>query len=264
MRSIEEKGCYNNNGQLQEISSSSAISFEFHKGNGGSKRGSHHHRTSLGKPTPSKWDDAQKWLVGLSRVSGDKNQSKPRNSNADDRRLITPAPMKEQDSSSGNDDVDGEEGRDVVAGQYEVETKNVDCDESVWRINKSVENTSSSGILRSVCVRDMGTEMTPIASQEPSRTATPIRASSPITSGSSTPIRCQRGVPNTRNHQSSVVSNDNRGEPDSVGTRCYGDESSGCKVVENTNGPDQARKINNLESRAQAWDEAERAKYMAR
>ena len=35
---------------------------------------------------------------------------------------------------------------------------------------------------RSVSMRDMGTEMTPIASQEPSRNGTPIRATTPIRS----------------------------------------------------------------------------------
>ncbi|CAH8392449.1 unnamed protein product [Eruca vesicaria subsp. sativa] len=46
---------------------------------------------------------------------------------------------------------------------------------------------------RSVSVRDMGTEMTPIASQEPSRNGTLIRATtpirSPVTSAPSTPGR---------------------------------------------------------------------------
>ena len=57
---------------------------------------------------------------------------------------------------------------------------------------------SSYGIppsaLLSVSMRDMGTEMTPIASQDPSLTATPIQATtptmnSPVSSASSTPPR---------------------------------------------------------------------------
>lgn len=174
MRSIEDKGCLSHT-PTHEISSNNAINFEFHKANG--KNRTSQHRTALGKPTPSKWDDAQKWLVNLSR-GGEKSQSKTepqRNSNADDRRLIAPVPKKEDYSSSEDDE------RNVCPGssntaRYEVETKKVDCDESLWRINKP-ENSAS--VVRSICVRDMGTEMTPIASQEPSRAATPIRAMTP-------------------------------------------------------------------------------------
>ncbi|TXG72368.1 hypothetical protein EZV62_000947 [Acer yangbiense] len=128
MRSIEDKSCYIH-GPTQEIPSSSVISFEFHKGNG-ANRSSSHHRTALGKPTPLKWDDAQKWLVGLSRGGGggEKNQSKPRNSNANDRRLIASVPQKDQDYFSSNDNAGEEErnGRciDAVAAHYDVETKN--------------------------------------------------------------------------------------------------------------------------------------------
>lgn len=253
------------------MSSSSTISFEFHKGNGANRSS---HRTALGKPTPSKWDDAQKWLVGLSR-GGDKSQSKskPRNSNADDRRLIAPVPQKEQDYSTDEDE--GEEGQngfvDAMANKYELETKNVDCDESIWRINKPAENSTIA--IKSICVRDMGTEMTPIASQEPSRTATPIRATtpavrSPITSGSSTPVRCQHGVQGTEGYQTGLTLTENRDEANSAatrggGARRYGDDWSGCKIPENTSS-DRAQKLNNLETQAGAWDEAERAKYMAR
>uniref|UniRef100_A0A6N2MUI8 Remorin C-terminal domain-containing protein n=1 Tax=Salix viminalis TaxID=40686 RepID=A0A6N2MUI8_SALVM len=103
-------------------------SFEFHIGNRATGRGGHH-RTALGKPTPSKWDDAQKWLVGLSRGGGgDRKESKPRNSNADDRIAQFP-------------------------------------NELTIKIDKPEQNPTMSAV-RSICVRDMGTEMTPIASQE--------------------------------------------------------------------------------------------------
>ncbi|KAK9276623.1 hypothetical protein L1049_006159 [Liquidambar formosana] len=273
MRSIEDKGCCNH-GPTQEITNSSGINFEFHKGSG--KNRSSHHRTALGKPTPSKWDDAQKWLVGLSR-GGDKNQSttKPRDSNADDRRLIAPVPQKEKDYSS---DEDGREEEEIGCPDSgittQVETKKVDCDESFWRVNKPLQNPTSA--VRSVCVRDMGTEMTPIASQEPSRTTTPIRATtpvarSPISSGPSTPGRCQHGVQAIDGYQTGATLTESRGETvpsgrGSGGTRWSnrnGDESNAGKIHENKNS-DQDRKLSPLESRAMAWDEAERAKYMAR
>ncbi|KAI3467675.1 hypothetical protein Pfo_024338 [Paulownia fortunei] len=267
MRSIEDKGCLNN-GITQEISGGSCMSFEFHKSNGLSRSASHH-RTALGKPTPSKWDDAQKWLVNLSR--GEKNQAKasPRNSNADDRRLIAPVPKKEYSSGEeeGENGCPGSNGVD----QNDVETKNVDCDESVWRINKPVN--SSKSVVRSICVRDMGTEMTPIASQEPSRTATPIRATtpaarSPISSGRSTPVRCPNGVMAVENGQNIATLSDKRGELGRANgaTRQFsrdGEEPTAENTTENKT-DDQSGKLNPLETRAVAWDEAERAKYMAR
>lgn len=251
MRSIEDKACCNY-GPSKDISSSNTISFEFPKGNGTNR--SSHHRTALGKPTPSKWDDAQKWLVGLSRgVEKNQSKNKPRNSNADDRRLIAPVPMKEKDYSD-----EGEEEANGCLG----ETKKVDCDESFWQINKHSEDSTSA--VRSICVRDMGTEMTPIASQEPSRAATPIRATtpvarSPISSGSSTPGRC---------YQTGLSSTESRGEAVPVGRR-HGrdeDESNACKMMpENKSSEEHARKSGNpLDTRATAWDEAERAKYLAR
>lgn len=275
MRSIEDKGCL-----TQEVAGGSCMSFEF-KSNGLTltRSASHHHRTTLGKPTPSKWDDAQKWLVNLSR--GEKNPTKasPRNSNADDRRLIAP-PVPKKDYSSGDEDED-DEGANASGSvdQFDVETKTVDCDESVWRINRPASSCKS--VVRSVCVRDMGTEMTPIASQEPSRTATPIRATtpaarSPVSSGTSTPARCQNGVLALESVQPVASPIEKRGEAgrDNAGGAARqggrdGDGPDGVGVGVGVDAPEnktdeQSSKTNPLETRAAAWDEAERAKYMAR
>ncbi|KAK7399984.1 hypothetical protein VNO78_11182 [Psophocarpus tetragonolobus] len=262
MRYVEDKGCYNNHGPTptQEAPNSSAMYSEFHKGKDAT-RVSHHHRTTMGKPTPSKWDDAQKWLVGLSK-GGEKShsKSKPRNSNADDLRLIAPVPQKENDYSSSEKEeeenyachdfmINTSANANAIAAQYEVEAKRVECDESNWRSNnnRSSENTVQ---VQPICFRDMGTEMTPIASQEPSRTGTPIRATtpasrSPIHSGTSTPIRGQNGLQAEGGHGTT--------------RNCGEGATSPSKRIE-----DQARKLTPLESRAMAWDEAERAKYMAR
>lgn len=276
MKSIEDKGCLNY-GISQEPSGSNGGNFEFHKGNGGTNRTSSHHRTALGKPTPSKWDDAQKWLVNLSR-GGEKSHSKatPRNSNADDRRLIAPIQRMEEEYDSG-EEREGE-GRsnyhgDASSTQYEMETKKVECDESIWRINKTSKGSTS--VVRSICVRDMGTEMTPVASQEPSRTATPLKATtpaarSPISSGCSTPIRCQNGTLPQENGQNGMASMQNGGEAaissGNVAARRYshdGVELNSTNIPESKSS--QAIKdLNPLETRAMAWDEAERAKYMAR
>ncbi|CAM9002813.1 unnamed protein product [Rhodiola kirilowii] len=262
MRSIEEKGCYNY-GQSPEVTSNINTGFEFPK-----RSGKHHgsqHRTGLGKPTPSKWDDAQKWLVGLSR-GGEKHHSvtQPRNSNADDRRLIAPVPQRENDYL---DDVEvkvEENGFSSARMNYDVETKKVDCDESVWRINKASGNSTTA--IRSICVRDMGTEMTPIASQEPSRTGTPIRATtpvarSPMSSGSSTPARASPVGPTTEEGIGANVAA-GRGTASSRLPVRNVDECGACDVSD-SRGSEPAMP-SPLENRAIAWDEAERAKYMAR
>lgn len=108
---MEEKNCYGH-GPCQEIPGNGAMSsFEFHRGSGTNR--SSHQRTALGKPTPSKWDDAQKWLIGLSRTGdskyGGQSKTKPRNSNADDLRLIAPVPQREQGCSSGEEEEEEEE-----------------------------------------------------------------------------------------------------------------------------------------------------------
>lgn len=262
MRYVEDKGCYNHGPTTQDIPNGSA----FHKGNGAATRVSHHQRTTMGKPTPSKWDDAHKWLVGLSKVGeNSQSKSKPRNSNADDLRLIAPVPQKEHDYSSSEKEEDDDDNgcHDFMTStstsstvQYEAETKKVECDESIWRSNnKPLENTIQ---VQSICFRDMGTEMTPIASQEPSRTATPIRATtpatrSPIHSGTSTPMRGPNGFEAAEGHQ---------GRGNGTTGQC-GEGSNLCKMSEKKI-EDIARKLSPLETRAMAWDEAERAKYMAR
>ncbi|XP_043723878.1 uncharacterized protein LOC122670910 isoform X3 [Telopea speciosissima] len=271
MRFAEDKGCCNYR-RTQEISSSTAINFEFHKGND-TIQGSHH-RMALVKSIPSKWDDAQKWLVELSR-RGDRNRfkTKPRNSNVDDRRLIGPAPQMEKESSCGIDEgVEDGSLCPTSSVQDEGETKKVDCNESFWRINMPSEDLSSA--FRSVCVRDMGTEMTPIASQDPSRTATPLRATtpaarSPISSRSSTPGRCYAQAPES--YQACLTSLKSRNEDVAFGrggvvTRWCNpeeEESNARKIYEHKNN-EQARKPNLLQNQAMAWDEAEQTKYMAR
>uniref|UniRef100_A0A1J3EJ13 Remorin C-terminal domain-containing protein n=1 Tax=Noccaea caerulescens TaxID=107243 RepID=A0A1J3EJ13_NOCCA len=228
------------------------ISFEFQKG---ANRTPNHHRSTMGKPAPSKWDDAQKWLsgVGLARGGGDKSHHsrscKPRNSNADDLRLIASASQRERE---GEDQyVEYDDDGETAAGRPEVETKNVDCGESggsVWR-KESVINPTA--VIRSVCVRDMGTEMTPIGSQEPSRTATPVRATTPVgRSPVTSPVRASHGGEAVRTAMAatvtevrSVASHDNN---EKIG---FGDDKKAMSA---------------MEARAMAWDEAERAKFMAR
>ncbi|KAI8526890.1 hypothetical protein RHMOL_Rhmol12G0034100 [Rhododendron molle] len=241
MRSIEDKGCLNI-APVQENSGK----FEFHKGNTPNR--------AFGKPAPSKWDDAQKWLVNLSRGPEPKSE-RPRDSNADDRRLIAPVP-KNEDYSSGGEDVNGM--------QFEGETKNVDCEEPVWRVNKRNPNAA---VVRSICVRDMGTEMTPIASQEPSRNGTPIRVMSPnrspSSSGSSTPVRTlERVVESSRGN--GVAAAEGRGSGGGGGTfdEFRGGPAKNSEQVEKVNlcASTGRERFKQEEVKIQAWENHEKRK----
>nr|CAB3476520.1 unnamed protein product [Digitaria exilis] len=239
--------------------------------NGGRPQRKNNPASSRPKPTPSKWDDAQKWLVGGGRadgIHGGGMANKPRNSNADDRRLlgsssqngrvscssvdgaleynsmvvVTP-PLTPPQLGEGDDDMAAETKKMMVPPQHE----------------HGHGHGSPVAVIRSVCLRDMGTEMTPIASKEPSRTATPLRAStpvarSPISSRSSTPARRRQAeVPPPVGVATTAVSSGATTTSEPV-------VEEGCAAGEESHVPS----ANSLESRAVAWDEAERAKFTAR
>lgn len=229
---MDDKGCYNHNSN----------NFEFHKANNTNKK----ILGSRSKPTPSKWDDAQKWLAGISAGREHAHgKNKPRNSNADDRRLLNSASQRARESTSSVDVGFYEDVALAISGNVqhdEGETKKVDCGGSELPI-------------KSLCLRDAGTEMTPIASQDPSRSGTPIRATtpaltSPMDSRNSSPGRCQ--------HQGSESYQMGHGWAGRVEGNLDG------RIVAARNIATQVKVASSLETRALAWDEAERAKYMAR
>ncbi|KAL5569104.1 hypothetical protein UlMin_025679 [Ulmus minor] len=192
----------------------------------------------------SSFRSCQLWLVGLSRGGGGEkshSKTKPRNSNADDLRLIAPVPQKEQEYSSDED----EEGEEVE------------------------ENGKFGTMVRSMCVRDLGTDMTPIASQEPSRTTTPLRATTLVVRSPLLDLPQHGMQAAAEDQQKCVLSSNGRCEANSSSranssTRRYVEESNDCKNNSENQSSDQASQLNPLETRAVAWDEAERAKYMAR
>lgn len=141
---------------------------------------------------------------------------------------------------------------------------------------------------RSVSMRDMGTEMTPIASQEPSRTGTPVRATtpmrSPTSSQPSTPRRASQNLsPNDRpNNLLDTVKKEmsekelqmkTRREIMLLGTQ-LGKMNIAAWASKEEEDNDASTSLKNLgeeqpaksliETRAAAWEEAEKAKCMAR
>lgn len=137
-------------------------------------------------------------------------------------------------------------------------------------------------------MRDMGTEMTPIASQEPSRTGTPVRATtpmrSPTSSRPSTPGRAAPASTLIDLHNEHLDSNKNelsekelqmktRREIMALGTQLgkmniaawaskEEEDKDASTSLKTKTGEQLPKSI--IETRAAAWEEAEKAKYMAR
>ncbi|XP_006665069.2 uncharacterized protein LOC102713239 [Oryza brachyantha] len=255
MRPVDDKECYSHsshghgesNGRLQR------------KNNPASRP----------KPMPSKWDDAQKWLVSLSNGGGvdgiHGGKVKPRNSNADDRRLLSSSSQNGRVSCSS---VEGALEYNMVAApptppQLSESADDVSETKKIDYCMGLPHHGSPVAVLRSVCLRDMGTEMTPIASKEPSRSATPLRASTPV---SRSPIPSRPSTPGGRRDDVAVgiTAVEARTAEPVAGDRVDG--GSGCPVEESSGGfgIHAPSSTNALESRAAAWDEAERAKFTAR
>lgn len=148
--------------------------------------------------------------------------------------------------------------------------------------------------MRTVCMRDMGTEMTPIASVDPSRTATPLMATtpnlgSPAISRPSSPGRVKNTTPASASSGSKAAGpkaldagkvsglsgkEKTRAEILALGTQLgkaniaawatkEEEEADAAQALKASLEMEEVRK-NLLASRAAAWEEAEQSKYTAR
>lgn len=140
---------------------------------------------------------------------------------------------------------------------------------------------------RSVSMRDMGTEMTPIASQEPSRTGTPVRATtptrSPISSRPTTPCRaapasspfdpCNDHLELNKNELSEkelqmktrreiMVLGTQLGKMNIAAWASKEEDKDASTSLKTLASEKPAKSV--TETRAEAWEEAEKAKYLAR
>ncbi|CAN6485742.1 unnamed protein product [Victoria cruziana] len=203
--------------------------------------------------------------TNTNKGSNPQENYKPRNSNVDDRKHLL---QKSRSTSEGLNNC----GQVLISNADEGKARKILCEESVWMINKPTENPS---ILQPICVRDMGTEMSPIGSEEPSRTVTPLRAATlSVRSPDRTrvPSRRNQAVQSTESDQVGwkVAENTSDAVPhgrSSFTETCWVDqvdESSDASKVLQKNDLEQNSRGSMVETRALAWDEAERAKYMAR
>lgn len=225
------KGCEDENFDYDSTSS-----FEFHKG----ERSMHHHSLtarSLSRPMSSKWNDAEKWIMNRQNVQVN-HSKKVQLQNQAYRGPATSMVRVAPESSSYESklavkkvdfcqsacqivpekfdfDQHGSQSRgnelNVVSLDLCPESKDltevVSGDSSCTK--SLTEDRTVGPAIRSVSMRDMGTEMTPIPSQEPSRTATPVGATTPL-----------------RSPTSSIPSTPRRGEPAPTPTENYIDNAS--------------------------------------
>ncbi|KAJ1392433.1 Remorin, C-terminal [Sesbania bispinosa] len=220
MRMIEDEN-------LDYDSNASSSSFEFDKGE---RPVSNPATRSLLRPIPSKWNDAEKWIMNRQNIQT--SYSKKNNVHSQANRLLTS--MVRVAPESGNYDhklpaakvtetkrvdfcqptshmglekfsfapsdahsVSGQaHGRVPVAESFPQSKDLKEVNELSLSCSRSTDNPTVIPGIRSVAMRDMGTEMTPVPSQEPSQTATPVGSVTPIRSpNSSMPSTPRRGAP---------------------------------------------------------------------
>ncbi|KAI9112657.1 hypothetical protein K1719_016323 [Acacia pycnantha] len=294
-----------------ESMSMSSSMFEFQKAERAPQR------VPLGpfsKPAPSKWDDAQKWIAsptsnrpktGQTQVQSEKVGSRKvgnlgfgRQSSlkvvveVPDQKMVA---LEEPDTkridtnqtkmeSGGQKFVSWEAEPYAIADSY----VNLSQHNSSMAIQSATAFIPPPSTARSVSMRDMGTEMTPIASQEPSRTGTPVRATTPMRSPNSsqpsTPGRAAPGSTPTDLPSAHLDLNKNelsekelqmktRREIMALGTQLgkmniaawasKEEEDKDASTSLKTKASEQQPK-SVIETRAAAWEDAEKAKYLAR
>uniref|UniRef100_A0A1D1ZFF5 Uncharacterized protein At3g61260 n=1 Tax=Anthurium amnicola TaxID=1678845 RepID=A0A1D1ZFF5_9ARAE len=327
-RSLAEES----NGYDSGHDNGSTSSFEFHRGE----------RTlpsplvgPFCRPVPSKWNDAEKWIINRQSVHPhpivlkkplmqQRHGSQKMNANlgkvapesttmVQGASTVQPADTKRIDSCpqtagvkfpfasfSSHPVSEPEKGVGGPADICPIIVNTVALPQTLKDLNEKelpqpeISNSHTTvPAVKSVSMRDMGTEMTPIASQEPSRTGTPNGAMtptrSPVSSRASTP---RRGVPapspfetSTDNKLDHHQEYSNQTESSERGRKLktrreilalglqlgktniaawaskddVEDDSTSHKVVD----MDQLEKIE-FEARAVAWEEAEKTKHMAR
>ncbi|RVW34901.1 hypothetical protein CK203_111050 [Vitis vinifera] len=274
---------------------------------------------SLSRPMPSKWNDAEKWI--MNRQNAQANYTKKNVLQSQANRLAGANMVRVAPESASTDHklsvkrVDfcqpaaqmGLEkfsfvpnGAHPISAQAnggnalsdlcqtkdlkEVDPRELSC------LKGSPEDTTGFSAIRAVSMRDMGTEMTPIPSQDPSRTATPVGATTPLRSPTSslpsTPRRAGAPAPTPAEHMTDDESRDYRNRELSeeelklktrkeivalgvqlgkmnIAAWASKDEKEKSAQSGETHDLEDHERIE-YERRAAAWEEAEKSKHAAR
>lgn len=211
---------------LDYDSQASSSSFEFDKGE---RPVSNHVSRSLLRPIPSKWNDAEKWIMNrhhiqtrknnihsqanrlptsMARVvpeSGNFDHKLPTSKVAETKRVDYCQPTSHSHMAfekfsfvpSDAHSVSGQaHGNPPVVESFPQSKDLKEVNEVDLSCTTSIDDQTAFPGIRSVAMRDMGTEMTPLPSQEPSQTTTPVGSATPIRSPiSSMPSTPRRGAP---------------------------------------------------------------------
>ncbi|KAK9064315.1 hypothetical protein SSX86_015695 [Deinandra increscens subsp. villosa] len=304
IRSLEDEN-------LDYDSNASSSSFEFHKG----ERSTHNaFSRSLLRPMSSKWNDAEKWIINRQNMQNHNPKNTMQNrtnrggtvngikGSSEPVSLVKRVDFCQPTLQTGTEKFSFEPSdpqHHPVFGQTKVLTesfdpclqikdlKEIDTRESSCGQSSNEDKTGCEEV-RSVSMRDMGTEMTPIPSQEPSTTSTPVGATTPLRSpNSSIPSSPRRGGPTSTPIQHTVrddsrspkqlteqeVKLRTRKEILKLGMQLgktniaawAGIEDMEKKVsgVENEEAAEVSLRIE-FEKRAAAWEDAENSKHNAR
>ncbi|KAK9678343.1 hypothetical protein RND81_11G205300 [Saponaria officinalis] len=284
-------------GNVHDSRSTVSSAFEFQKTErGGTQRVP---AAPFSKTAPSKWDDAEKWIASptsnrpkiVGQLHGAQGSRKTSLFNHGHKRPATKVVVevpeenfvafdepdtKRMDTTLANKECGWESDPHLLADLYGKTTHGVE---------KSIDNIPTVSTARSVSMRDMGTEMTPIASQEPSRTGTPVKIKSPVRSPTSSkpssPGRAHFGEARVRQPNDDIdvqisekeKQTKTRKEIMELGVQLgkINIAAWASKEEEDTAGSSSSKtaaaehmRKSVIETRAEVWEEAEKAKYMAR
>ncbi|EPS59344.1 hypothetical protein M569_15463 [Genlisea aurea] len=283
----------------------STSSFEFHKG----ERSLHHSiNRTFSRPMPSKWNDAEKWI--MNRQCGQMNATSKKGgggylmnqiNRANVPNMVRVAP--ESTTSDGKTLVKKVDFVQPIGGgatksgllhgvsdqQLSLFMETKDLTEVDDEDTKSVtEENRDVPMVRSVSMRDMGTEMTPIPSQDPSRSVTPLTSTplrSPTSSVPSTPRRGEAVTAPTEFPLSNSTTHNAASEKEEISDKelklktrreivALGVQLGKMNIAAWASKDDKDKNENAAEGdklelaeyakRAAAWEEAEQTKHAAR
>ncbi|CAN7133502.1 uncharacterized protein LOC103835220 [Brassica rapa] len=272
---------------LDYDSNASSSSFEFHGGVRGERSNQNHvSRAYPSRQMPSKWNDAEKWIMSRQNMVMRKNGQ----GNRMPVRVITDNTGCEYNKSRIQTDGFEKFPRYVPTVPHPILTQGYGGNlliEQSTQSNDLLDTTKESSrdetpagpVIRSVCMRDMGTDMTPIPSQEPSRSVTPVGATTPLRSPTSSLPSTPRGGQQEESQDPSANTKRELSEEEmkaktrreivTLGVRLgkMNIAAWASKEEEESNknkvDAEETHRIE-FDKRASAWEEAEKSKHNAR
>ncbi|KAF3542192.1 hypothetical protein DY000_02009005 [Brassica cretica] len=272
---------------LDYDSNASSSSFEFHGGVRGERSNQNHvSRAYPSRQMPSKWNDAEKWIMSRQNMVMRKNGQ----GNRMPARVVTDNTVYEHNKARMQTDgfekfpsyvptVPHPIPTQGYGGNLLIEQSTQSSDLVDTTKDSSRDETPAGPVIRSVCMRDMGTDMTPIPSQEPSRSVTPFGATTPLRSPTSSLPSTPRGGQQAESQEMSANTKRELSEEEmKAKTRreivTLGVRLGKMNIAAWASKEEEENNKNNVDAeetqriefdkRAIAWEEAEKSKHNAR